>query len=247
VWAHRSWLAKEIFAMGKTIIYTPALLEQLRRNAQRMKRDLDIPLNEAQGRIAVEHGFTNWSLLLKHCLAAKPAPATPSPGALTSADSPVAPSATSNVMRPVLALTLPVGLLTAAEVVEQGKVQMSVVELERAFEKNRFYCVVRGDGRVFPEWQFVSPVPEVLPELIAALSEHRTEIHAFMVSAQDELNELAPAEVLAGIRFFPRAVLEPSQERILKLSPMQRKQRVMEVATDYVEEASLRRGLSPGS
>ena len=273
--------------MGKTYTYTPELLEQLRRNAQRMKRDLGIPLNQAQSRIAVEHGFRNWSLLSRQCLATKPGTAL-MPGVPTSTDTPLAPSAPEiplqrarssttgeetdeqGVVERVLAdldravkdkvlhsvaheggrtvpayqFALPVDTLTAAELVAQGKVRMSVAELERAFKKNRFYGVVREEGRAFPAWQFISSVPDVLPDVIAALSEHKTEIHAFMVTAQDDLNELAPAEVLAGMRFVTQPVLEASQERILRLSATQRKERVLEVARDYVEERNIRRRLS---
>lgn len=49
--------------MSKTI--SPAQLEQLRRDAQRLKREQEIPLHEAQGRVAIQHGFKNWSLLAK--------------------------------------------------------------------------------------------------------------------------------------------------------------------------------------
>ncbi|MFM0521626.1 YozE family protein [Caballeronia jiangsuensis] len=41
-------------------------LEQLRRNAKRLARREAIPLNEAQDRLAQQHGFSNWALLKKH-------------------------------------------------------------------------------------------------------------------------------------------------------------------------------------
>jgi hypothetical protein len=132
----------------------------------------------------------------------------------------------------------------ASEVVEQFRVGMSVADLNRATQNNQFYAVALVGGRAFPAWQFVAPVPEVLPEVMAALSEHRTEIHAFVVTAQDDLNELAPAEVLAGVPFAGRPALESSQVRILHLPLATRKERVLEVAKDYVEEASPRRRLS---
>lgn len=233
--------------MGKTYTYTPALLEQLRRNAQRLKRDLGIPLNEAQNRIAAEHGFRNWSLLSKQCLAATPA----------SASTLVTPTSTGTSLAPALRRfrellqqdlssaearheptllthqTLPVSLLTANEVVEQGMVKMSVAELDRATKNNRFYSVALVGGRAFPAWQFIDPVPEMLADVIKALREYSAEIHAFAVTAQDGLNELAPAEVLAGIPFDGRAALEPSQMRILKLPAATRKDRVLVLAWAY--------------
>ncbi|WP_081936017.1 YozE family protein [Burkholderia sp. 9120] len=49
--------------MSKTI--SPAQLEQFRRDAQRLKREHEIPLHEAQSRVAIQQGFRNWSLLAK--------------------------------------------------------------------------------------------------------------------------------------------------------------------------------------
>ena len=46
--------------------FTAAQLEQFRRDAKRLGRQLSIPLSQAQDRIAVEHGFKNWSLVAKH-------------------------------------------------------------------------------------------------------------------------------------------------------------------------------------
>jgi uncharacterized protein YozE (UPF0346 family) len=46
-------------------VLSTAQLEQLRRSAKRLAREASIPLHEAQGRIAAEHGFRNWSLLVK--------------------------------------------------------------------------------------------------------------------------------------------------------------------------------------
>ncbi|HDR8936183.1 YozE family protein [Burkholderia vietnamiensis] len=40
-------------------------LEQLRRNAKRVARQEAIPLHQAQDRLAQQHGFPNWPLLMK--------------------------------------------------------------------------------------------------------------------------------------------------------------------------------------
>ena len=131
--------------------------------------------------------------------------------------------------------TLPVGTLTPAEVVQQGKLGMAIASLYRAIDSGRLYCVVPTglrNGRALPAWQFVSPVPEVLPEVLQVLNRRvQTEKHTFFVTAHDGLNELAPAEVLAGIPFEGHLPLEPSQTRILKLSATERKERVIQLAT----------------
>jgi len=127
--------------------------------------------------------------------------------------------------------SLPVVNLKPSEVIEQRKVSMSLASLYRYVEANKFYCVVpsgQTNGREFPAWQFVEPVPELLPPVLLALrGSLRTEVHAFMVTAQDVLNELAPAEVLAGACFETRSSVHPSQERILQLPASERQRRVL--------------------
>jgi hypothetical protein len=127
---------------------------------------------------------------------------------------------------------LPIENLKPADVTGQRKVEMSIASLYRAVDALRFYCVVpvgQSNGRAFPAWQFVPPVPEVLPDVLQALEGGvRSEIHAFLVTALDELNELSPAEVLAGIPFEGRAALETSQQRLLELTSGERKRRVLE-------------------
>ena len=46
--------------------FQPAQLERFRREAKKLCRALSIPHSEALDRIAVENGFSNWSLLVKH-------------------------------------------------------------------------------------------------------------------------------------------------------------------------------------
>jgi len=43
------------------------------------------------------------------------------------------------------------------------------------------------------------------------------QVNTFFVSEQDALNELSPAEVLAGLPFEDRAALAPEQSRMLSL------------------------------
>lgn len=116
---------------------------------------------------------------------------------------------------------LPVANLRVQEVIEQGKVNMSQATLYRAAEDGRFYCVVppgKAAGKVFPAWQFVDPVPELLGQFSPLLKGHpMSDIHAFWVTAEDELNELSPAELLAGKVFEARLDVHPSQQRLLAL------------------------------
>lgn len=57
---------------------SPALIEQSRRNAKRLAKQADIPLNQAQDQIAQSYGFGNWSQFAK--ARDKPAPIpTPAP------------------------------------------------------------------------------------------------------------------------------------------------------------------------
>lgn len=127
--------------------------------------------------------------------------------------------------------SLPVVNLKPSEVIEQRKVRMSLASLYRYVEANKFYCVVpsgQSNGREFPAWQFAGPVPELLPPVLLALrGALRTEVHAFLVTAQDALNELAPAEVLAGAPFETRASLHPSQQRLLQLPANERQRKVL--------------------
>jgi len=117
------------------------------------------------------------------------------------------------------ARTLPVADLKPDEVIRRKLVKMSQSNLYRAADDGRFYSITpngRRNGRLFPEWQFIDPVPTVLPEVLHLLRQHAAlERHAFLVSAMDDLNELSPAEVLAGVPFETRSVIEDAQRRLL--------------------------------
>ena len=128
-------------------------------------------------------------------------------------------------------VSLPVTNLKPSDVIEKRKVRMSLASLYRSVEAGKFYCVVpsgQTNGREFPEWQFVDPVPELLPSVLLALQGAlRTEVHAFLVTAQDALNELAPAEMLAGVPFVTRASVHASQHRLLQLPAGERQRKVL--------------------
>lgn len=130
--------------------------------------------------------------------------------------------------------TLPVSKLKVSEVVGQGWVQLSQASFYRAVDSKRFYCVTppgRAIGKEFPAWQFVSPVPELMPAVLDLLGDMPgSEIHAFWVSEADELNDLSPAEVLAGQPFEVRQKLHASQRSILGAPVQERARRVAELA-----------------
>lgn len=129
---------------------------------------------------------------------------------------------------------LPVSKLKVSEVLEQGWVQLSQASLYRAVESGRFYCVTpagRSIGKEFPAWQFVPPVPELIAPVLAMLAgQPNSDIHAFFVSSADALNELSPAEVLAGKSFETRSDLHPSQQALLNLPARERLQQVIAAA-----------------
>ncbi|MED5613002.1 hypothetical protein [Janthinobacterium sp. P210005] len=132
---------------------------------------------------------------------------------------------------PSILLQLPASKLKVSEVIDQGWVKLSQASLYRAVESLRFYCVTpkgRSIGKEFPAWQFVQPVPELIAPVLAILAgQPSSEIHAFWISSADELNELSPAEMLAGKSFETRPAVHPSQQALLDLPASERLRKVM--------------------
>jgi hypothetical protein len=130
---------------------------------------------------------------------------------------------------------LPMSRLKASDVISQGWVDLSPATLYRAAETGRFYCITpkgRSIGREFPVWQFVEPVPELIAPILSQLARRpSSQIHALWVTAVDELNELSPAEVLAGMPFETRTDLHHSQRTMLALPTDARVRKVEAVAT----------------
>ena len=129
---------------------------------------------------------------------------------------------------------LPIERLKGTDVMAQKLVNLSTASLYRAVENKRFYYTTpngRSIGREFPAWQFVQPATEMLQPVLVRLGElSSSEVHAFWVTACDELNELSPAEVLAGKPFATRGPLHPSQQSILAQAASARLRRVLDVA-----------------
>lgn len=124
--------------------------------------------------------------------------------------------------------------LKASDVISQGLVSLSQATLYRAAENGRFYFVTpkgRSIGREFPAWQFVAPVPELIEQVLQQFeNQPNSEIHAFWVGAVDEINELSPAELLAGKSFETRRSVHKSQQRLLDLPAGERLRKVQELA-----------------
>ena len=131
-------------------------------------------------------------------------------------------------------LQLPVSKLKVSDVIGQGWVELSQASLYRAVESKRFYCVTpkgRSIGKEFPAWQFVQPVPELIAPVLAILAgQPGSDIHAFWISSADELNELSPAEILAGKAFETRTEIHPSQQALLALPASERLRKVLAAA-----------------
>ena len=105
---------------------------------------------------------------------------------------------------------------------------MAQVTRERIAHMNLKIGAIMSGGHPVESEQAVPVVTELMPDVLAALrGAARTEIHAFLVTAQDPLNELAPAELLAGIPFTTRIELHASQSRLLRLPAAERQRRVL--------------------
>jgi len=126
---------------------------------------------------------------------------------------------------------LPVARWSPEEVIEHTGISKST--LYRG-DHAQFYSVVppgRKNGRAYPAWQFTADVPSHLPHLLEILrSSSRMQVNTFFMSEQESLDDLSPAEVLAGMPFEDRLTVEPAQERMLALPARPRLDRVSALA-----------------
>ncbi|VVD67376.1 hypothetical protein [Pandoraea soli] len=101
-------------------------------------------------------------------------------------------------------------------------------------DHTKFYSVIppgMQNGRAYPAWQFVGDVPHYLPKVLSVLNrKSRLQVNTFLVSQQDALNELSPAEVLAGLPFEDRGALGAPQARMLSLPSEIRLEKVLALA-----------------
>lgn len=132
---------------------------------------------------------------------------------------------------PVPPDTLSAEDLTPTELQERGIIQMSSEQLYQACLSRRFYFILAQSKNepFYPAWQFTEPAPDLLPQILALLHQrNETRLQAWLIIAEDRLNELAPAEVLAGKQFRGRS-LGSAQERILSLCNAERLELVKNV------------------
>ncbi|CAM2144042.1 conserved protein of unknown function [Pararobbsia alpina] len=126
---------------------------------------------------------------------------------------------------------LPMSKWSPEEVIEHTGMSKSTVY---RCDHVQFYSVVppgKKNGRVYPAWQFVADVPSHLPRLLEILrSNSRMQVNTFFMSEQDSLNELSPAEVLAGMPFEARRMVAPEQTHMLSLSMKTRLDKVIALA-----------------
>jgi hypothetical protein len=113
---------------------------------------------------------------------------------------------------------LPVARWSPGEVVRHTGISKST--LYRG-DHAQFYSVVpigKKNGRAYPAWQFVGEVASCLPAVLEILhGNSRMQVNTFFMSEQDALNELTPAEVLAGMPFEDRRQLAPEQIQMISL------------------------------
>lgn len=132
---------------------------------------------------------------------------------------------------------LPVIKWSPEEVIEQTGISKST--LYRG-DHVQFYSVVppgKKNGRAYPAWQFCADVPSHLPHLLEILhGNSRMQVNTFFMSEQDSLNELSPAEVLAGMSFEDRPTVAREQARMLSLPMKARLDKVSALARMEVAE-----------
>ncbi|KVL29774.1 hypothetical protein WS98_25450 [Burkholderia territorii] len=132
---------------------------------------------------------------------------------------------------------LPVARWSPEEVIEHTG--MSKSTLYRG-DHAQFYSVVppgKKNGRAYPAWQFTADVPSHLPHLLEILhSNSRMQVNTFFMSGHESLDDLSPAEVLAGMPFEDRREVAPAQERTLALPARARLDRVSALARREVAD-----------
>jgi hypothetical protein len=135
--------------------------------------------------------------------------------------------------------TLSVAKLSPDEVL--ARTGMSKTTLYRA-DHVKFYSVIPAGmqkRRAFPAWQFQGDVPSHLPSVLEILNrKSRIQVNTFFVSEQDALNELSPAEMLAGLPFEDRSDLAPEQSRMLAMPEEKRLSMVIALATMEVADTN---------
>lgn len=110
----------------------------------------------------------------------------------------------ANVARPDgKASALPIALWSPAEVVAKQKLS-ALTTLYRYDKAGKLYCVkpsAKQNGRMFPAWQFVAPVPSLLSHVITELrGVLQFELHAFLLPSKTISTNCHPRKCWRGCR-----------------------------------------------
>jgi hypothetical protein len=131
---------------------------------------------------------------------------------------------------PEVRTTLPVARWAISELILRMQNNGSTADVTCALEAHCLYGIQKCDTDSvydFPAWQFIWPVPYLIRKILPHFCEKPgVEIHAFWTTARDELNELSPAEVLAGMPYETRGFVEECQKRYMEQASHERLKRL---------------------
>lgn len=134
---------------------------------------------------------------------------------------------------PEVRTTLPVARWAVSELILRMQNHGSKVDVLDALEAHCLYGIQKRGPDVisdFPVWQFIWPVPYLIRKILPHFSEKPgAEIHAFWTAQRDELNELSPAEVLAGMPYETREFVDECQKKYMMQTSQERIKRLLSV------------------
>ncbi|RFB70844.1 MULTISPECIES: hypothetical protein [unclassified Herbaspirillum] len=134
---------------------------------------------------------------------------------------------------PEVRTTLPVSRWAVSELILRMQNHGSNAEVLGALEAHCLYGIQkRGANAIsdFPAWQFIWPAPYLIKKILPHLSEKPgSEIHIFWTVQRDELNELSPAEVLAGMPYETREFVAECQRKYMVQTSQERIKRLLSV------------------
>lgn len=134
---------------------------------------------------------------------------------------------------PEVRTTLPVSRWAVSELILRMQNHGSNADVLGALEAHCLYGIQkRGADAIsdFPAWQFIWPAPYLIKKILSHLSEKPgSEIHIFWTVQRDELNELSPAEVLAGMPYETRDFVDECQRKYMVQTSQERIKRLLSV------------------
>ncbi|PLP98109.1 hypothetical protein [Cupriavidus pauculus] len=142
-----------------------------------------------------------------------------------------------NAMREIA--RLPVSGLTPEEVIEQQCVDVPPDELWHEVAAGRLWASYDGIAkrRLFPAWQFVEPVSELMPAVMdVLLAADCIDPCDFWESQFGEIADLTPAELLSGKLFAARRSVSIDQADYLAMPDIERQRVVLTMHDLLVSE-----------